>query len=329
MRVLAAITICAFLGSVGNGLADEEQADPTYHVRPPDGLRIEMVRMAPRLPYRIDDYDVLQIAVLDTPIDGFYLVESKGGVNLGAAYGTVFVGGMTIDEARGAIIHTLEELISSPNVSLQMVCVAEMKTKPVSRFCVVETDGTIDLADYGVLKVADKTALDVKQALKEHLSEFFDAPDPSVRIVKASSMVFYVITEGASLGNNSRTLLFTGKETVLDALSHVEGLSQTSDVELCVVMRPTAVASDDWQYLPVDYAGIAKGGLATNYQLQPGDRVYVSNGRFAGSGRTRFDAIRQRLKDLSFGFCSLGIRGYQTIKRDYDKQKTPDDRAKE
>ena len=78
---------------------------PEYRIEPPDMLQIELLKLVPIPPYRVESYDVLQINVLgtllDQPIDGYYLVEAEGTINLGPAYGTVRVVGMTLKEADG------------------------------------------------------------------------------------------------------------------------------------------------------------------------------------------------------------------------------------
>jgi polysaccharide export outer membrane protein len=107
---------------------------PAYRIEPPDILQIEMLKMVPLPPYRIEVYDVLQIravgTILDQPIDNFYLVEGEGTVNVGPAYGSVRVGGMTVDEATEAITRQLRQVLRSPEVSVQLARTAG--TQPVS-----------------------------------------------------------------------------------------------------------------------------------------------------------------------------------------------------
>ncbi|MEN6450378.1 MAG: polysaccharide biosynthesis/export family protein, partial [Thermoguttaceae bacterium] len=89
-------------------------SQPAYHVEPPDLLVVEMLKMVPLPPYRIDIYDVLQIravgTLLDQPLDGFFLVEGEGIVTLGPAYGRVRVAGMTVEQAAATIRRKLEEV---------------------------------------------------------------------------------------------------------------------------------------------------------------------------------------------------------------------------
>ena len=101
--------------------------------------------------------------------------------------------------------------------------------------------------------------------------------------------MFYVITQGAGLGDNVRRVPITGNETVLDALSVVNGLSQVSSTKVYIA-RPAPGGFGYQQILPVDYEGIAMGGsTATNYQIMPGDRVFI-----AEDGMTTFNNFLAR-----------------------------------
>ncbi len=106
-----------------------------------------------------------------------------------------------------------------------------------------------------------------------------DAVDPpaflSIDARQFNSKVFYVITEGAGLGDNVRRIPFTGNDTVLDAISAVDGQSGVSGVYIWVA-RPTSGGFGCKQILPVDYDAITRGESATNYQLMPGDLVFIS-----------------------------------------------------
>ena len=134
-------------------------SEASYQVEPPDILMIEMLKLVPLPPYRIDIYDVLQIRVigtlLDQPIDGFFLVEGEGIVTLGPAYGRVRVAGMTIEEAAAAITRKLSAVLSKPEVSVQLARTAG--TRRSRGEYLVGPDGTINLRQYGSVHVAGKT----------------------------------------------------------------------------------------------------------------------------------------------------------------------------
>jgi polysaccharide biosynthesis/export protein len=295
---------------------------PAYKVEPPDILMIEMLKMVPLPPYRIDVYDVLQVraigTILDQPIDGFFLVEGEGIITLGPAYGRVHVVGMTVEEASAAITARLRMVLSKPEVSVQLARTAG--TAPVAGEYLVGPDGTINLRQYGTMNVAGKTITQIRTELNKQLSQFFDSPDAAVEVRQFNSKVFYVITEGAGMGDNIRRVPITGNDTVMDALSSVNGLSQVSSISIWVA-RPAPGGFGCQQILPVDYDAITKGASsATNYQIMPGDRVFVAGDNMiaANSWLNKMTAPLERL----LGIASLGTssaRSWETLGREYNR----------
>jgi len=299
----------------------EKVSLPAYRVEPPDILMIEMLKMVPRPPYRIEIYDVLQIraigALIDQPLDGFFLVEGEGIVTLGPAYGRVRVAGMTVEEAAAAIITELKKVLNKPEVSVQLARTAG--TAPITGEYLVGPDGTVNLRQYGVLYVAGKTVTEIRADLQRHLARYFDSPDASVDVRQFNSKVFYVVTQGAGMGDNIRRVPITGNDTVLDALSAVNGLSQVSSAQVWIA-RPGAGNAECEQIIPIDYAAITQGGSsATNYQMLPGDRLVIAGDDMiaANTWLTKMTAPIERL----LGIASLGLsttRAAQTMGREYN-----------
>jgi polysaccharide biosynthesis/export protein len=295
---------------------------PAYQVEPPDILMIEMLRMVPLPPYRIEIYDVLQIRAVgvlaDQPIDGFFLVEGEGIVTLGPAYGRVRVAGMTVEQAGDVITKKLKEMFARPAVSVQLAKTAG--TAPISGEYLVGPDGMVNLRQYGMLHVAGKTVTEIRKELNDHLRQYFDSPDASVEVRQFNSKVFYVITEGGGMGDNIRRVPITGGDTVMDALSAVNGLSQVSSARVWVA-RPAPGNFGCVQILPVDYDAVTRSAsTATNYQIMPGDRVFVACDSMiaANSWLTKMTAPIERL----FGIISLGTsttRSWQTLGREYNR----------
>jgi polysaccharide export outer membrane protein len=341
----ALLTACAVLGLTGCHAVDfydsslQQSAPPAmepprersmvslpdYRVEPPDILQIEMLKLVPLPPYRIDIYDVLQIRVLgtilDQPIDGFFMVEGEGIVSLGPAYGTVRVVGMTIEEATETITRKLQEVLAKPDVSVQLARTAG--TQPVTGQYLIGPDGTINLRQYGLLHVAGKTITEIRRDMQKQLSRYFDSPEVSIDVIAYNSKVFYVITEGAGLGDNVRRVPIAGNETVLDALSAVNGLSQVSSTEIWIA-RPAPGGFGCEQILPVDYDAITRGAsVATNYQIMPGDRVFIAEDNVSAFSNylTKVTMPIERL----LGVTSLGtstIRNLQTLGRSYNKSRS-------
>ena len=98
-----------------------------------------------------------------------------------------------------------------------------------------------------------------------------DVPAQITRI--PCSPVFYIIVEGAAQGDSVRTVPCTGKETVLSAVSAINGISQVSGKKMWIA-RPSAKDHGKSEILPINWIDIARGGIeTTNYALQPNDRL--------------------------------------------------------
>ncbi len=297
---------------------------PAYQVEPPDLLSIEMLKQIPLPPYRVDIYDVLQIRVMgatpDQPIDGYFLVEAEGIVTLGPTYGRVRVAGMTIEETTETIRKQLSLTLSRPDVSVQLARTAGIP--PVTGDYLVGPDGTINLKEYGTLFVAGKTVVEIRRELEHHLTQYFDSPEVGVEERQFNSQVFLVITEGAGLGDNIRRLQITGNDTVMDALASVGGLSQMSSTTVWIA-RPAPGGSQCQQILPVDYGAITKGGsAATNYQILPGDRVFIAQDDLIAAN-TIVNKLVTPIERL-LGIASLGtsfIRSTETMGRAYNSNR--------
>jgi hypothetical protein len=100
-------------------------------------------------------------------------------------------------------------------------------------------------------------------------------PTKPIPAAHGSGDVFYIITEGAGLGDNVRRVPCTGHETVLDAVSEVNGLSQISGSKMWIA-RPSSSNGDKSDILRVDWEAVSRKGInATNYKLMPGDRLVI------------------------------------------------------
>jgi polysaccharide export outer membrane protein len=288
---------------------------PAYRIAPPDVLMIEMLKMVPLPPYRTAVFDVLKIKVagtlLDQPIDDFYLVEAEGTVNLGPAYGKVRVAGMTIEETQRTIAEHLGQVLRNPEVSAQLAKASG--TQPVTGQYLVGPDGTVNLRQYGMVQLSGKSIAEAKVALEKHLAQFFDSPDVAVEVVAYNSKVYYVITQGAGLGDNIVRVPVTGKETVLDAISQVGGLSQVSSKKVWIA-RPAPGGFGCEQILPVDFAAVTQGASAgTNYQIMPGDRVFIAEDRTIAL-TTFINKATDPIQRL-FGVTSLGTSTIRSAQR--------------
>jgi polysaccharide biosynthesis/export protein len=271
---------------------------PAYVIEPPDILLIDALRVVPKPPFKIQSFDSLQVIVegtlLEQPINGLYVVEPGGMLDLGPSYGKVMVGNMSLEEAQDAVFKHLKRVLKEPQVSLTLAQAAGQQQ--IAGEHLVGPDGTINLGTYGSVFVTGLTLEEAKVAIEKHLAQFLDAPLVSLDVFAYNSKVYYVVTEGAGFGDNIARFPVTGNETVLDAISQINGLSRLSSKDIWIARpAPSGVGCD--QVLPVDIEAIMKGGsTATNYQLLPGDRVFIAQDQWIA-----FDSIIGKVTAHSSG----------------------------
>ena len=289
---------------------------PAYRIEPPDILQIEQLKLVPLPPYRVEAYDVLRVDVygtfLEQPINDFYLVEAEGILNLGPAYGSIRVVGMTIDQTKQAIQNHLAQYLNEPEVSVELGRASG--TQPVTGTYLVGPDGTVNLRQYGAVRVAGLSVTEAKLSIEKQLSQYFDSPEVSVDVAGYNSKVYYIITEGAGMGDSLVRIPVTGNETVLDAISQIQGISQLSSKNIWIA-RPAPGGFGCEQILPVDWDGITRGAtVSTNYQLMPGDRVFIAEDPLLALNNFIGRMIGPAERML--GFSSLGvatIRNFNSI----------------
>jgi polysaccharide export outer membrane protein len=257
---------------------------PVYRISPPDVIRIEAVKLVPKDSYRIGPSDILLIRALGTlrgqPINRAFPVEVDGTVILGAPYGRIRLAGFTVEEAEAEVTRILKMILDHPTVSIQLTRsgVAERVTGVYP----VQSDGTVNLRTCGIVYVADKTVVEAREAIEARLGEYFDSPLVGVEVVQFNSKSYFVIAE-SSLGDGTmRRFPITGNETVLDAIAQLERVGVMTSKTI-FVSRPAPGNSGRYQVLPVNWDEIAHVGKTdTNYQILPGDRVYIVEDRATG-----------------------------------------------
>jgi polysaccharide export outer membrane protein len=246
---------------------------PPYIVEPPDVLLIDSLRVIPKAPFKIQPLDVLQIEVVgtkhDQPIKGLFLIEPGGMVNLGPGYGKAKVSGLSLEEAADAITAQLKKTLNNPEVSVTLN--ESGGQQQISGKHLIGPDGTINLGTYGSVYVAGLTIREAKEAIEKHLTEYLESPLVSVDVSAYNSKVYYVITHGPN-GDSVQRFGITGNETVLDAISQVKGLSDLGRKEIWIA-RPMQSGQD--QILKVNWKDITSGANNTNYQVLPGDRIFI------------------------------------------------------
>ncbi|MEX2138422.1 MAG: polysaccharide biosynthesis/export family protein [Pirellulales bacterium] len=289
---------------------------PPYTIEPPDVLTITATRVVPKAPYRIRPLDVLQIDVEgeqpEQRIDyELFVVDPGGYVNLGAGYGKVKVRDLSLDEARDAVESHLRRTLANPQVSLTLS--ESSGVQQITGLHNVGLDGYVSLGTYGQVYVTGLTVAEAKVAIEEHLGAYLEDPQVAVDVYTYGSKVYYVITEGGGFGDNIARFPVTGNETVLDALTQVNGLSRFSSKRIWIA-RPSPGDEGCVQVLPVKIDDIMAGaGIATNYQILPGDRVFIQEDHLI-----RADSVVAKLTapfERVLGFALLGANTVQLNQR--------------
>ena len=149
----------------------------------------------------------------------------------------------------------------------------------------VQPDGHVSLGKYGRLMVAGQTISEIQANVQATINSVEEKPGPiSVRWISWESKVYYVMGEV----NSPAAYPLKGNETVLDAIIAAGNLTGNANRNRIILTRPTG--PDDCRVvLPICYRHIVQlGDTSTNYQIQPGDRIYVPSLGF-------FDDIAQTI----------------------------------
>ena len=275
---------------------------PMYDIAPPDILVIDVLNAIPKAPYRLREMDVLNV---QSPGDGMFqeqinkqvMVESGGFVNLGAPYGQIRIAGGTIQEAEQVIRN--ETGLESLSVTLSLFTGRQQ----ISGEHIVGPDGTITLGSYGSVYVTGMTVEQARNTITAHLEKELESPEVSVSVYAYNSKYFYVIIQGTAPGDRSIRMPITGNETILDAVSQIEGFSPISSKRIWIA-RPGREGGVP-QILPVDWDAVCqRADPRTNYQLMPNDRLFVAEDKWYAATAD----IDKRISPVErvFGFMTLG-----------------------
>ena len=266
---------------------------PKYRIAPPDVLVLQSERWAPK-DHTISYGDTFEIIVSNAlekaPISGHFAIDKDGYLNIRPHYGSVKLYGVKVEDCKTKLEQHLKKYINEPKVKIELLQASGFKQ--IFGEHLVGPDGTINLGTYGTTYVAGKTTAEAQAAIEKHLSQYVDTPKVSVDVLQYNSKFFYVITQGTKFGDQIVRIPITGNETVLDALAQAGGLTSISSKKIWVA-RPAPKGELEDQILPVDYDAITRGAkTATNYQVLPGDRIFIQESTTPGS----FDLISDQVE---------------------------------
>lgn len=294
---------------------------PDYIIEPPDVLSIEAISLLPKEPYHLRALDVVTIIATGSPevaaISGQYNIQPSGTilvpygetVNEEIDRAPVRIVGRTVEEVQQSIATVLNKYYNASQVS---VSIAELAAQQqIVGEHLVAPDGKVNLGTYGRVRLVGMTIEEARAAVQEHLSAYLEDPQISLDVLGYNSKVYYVVTQGAGLGDRVIILPAKGNETVLDAIGQVQGLDSNSSTRMWVA-RPGKNDCDGDQLLPVDWLAVTqRGDASTNYQLLPGDRLFVSEDKLVALD-TKLGKIIAPFERIA-GFIALGTSTTQEL----------------
>jgi polysaccharide export outer membrane protein len=204
--------------------------------------------------------------------------------------------------------------VTDKDTNLPRPVTDRLPVQPISGPFQVRLDGTVTLGFWGNVPVAGLTMEQAAEAIRQQvvnnpvLADFKTKPESIIVILDVTaynSKRYYVLFDGAGFGEQVVSFPITGSETVLDAIANVGGLSDVASKRNIWVARRTPHPGQPWQILPVDWVGISQHGITfTNYQILPGDRIYVKAQKLVTIERTMARILAPI--ERAFGITLLG-----------------------
>jgi polysaccharide export outer membrane protein len=304
---------------------------PEYIIEPPDLLSIDAISLIPSQSYRLRPLDAISLVTTgnippEYHLSGQYIVQSNGTIQLVTASGEVpfdmnlspiKAAGLTVDELQKEIYARLVEptgafkLDLKPNAYVSIARTAAQQQ--IAGEHLVAPDGYVNLGIYGRVSLVGLTIEEATRAVEAHLEKFdYESPQVALDILGFNSKVFYVVTQGAGFGDQVSILPARGNETVLDAIGQVQGLTSNQSTRMWIARPGTNQCNGD-QILPVDWVAVTqRGDSTTNYQILPGDRLFISEDKLVAID-TKMGKIIAPFERI-MGFTSLGVSSVSSVK---------------
>jgi len=279
---------------------------PHYFLTSPDIISIEAIHLVPRAPYLLRSMDVIYLDIVGTlpdepSLSNHYTIDPGGFIQLGVNYGSVRIGGLSMDQAEREIEQHLRRRLQNPRVFGRVVQMSEIQQITGNKL--IEPCGHITLGSYGRVYIQGLTIPEAKEAIEMHLTKALEMPVVAVEVFAFNSKEYYVILQGGGMGDIVFSFPYMGNETVLKAMANVSGMRPFSSKRMWVA-RPIG-NSNKRIIMPVDWNDIvAYGGSDTNYQLLPGDRVFIAEDKMVRTDN--FLAKTLAPFERLMGFAMLG-----------------------
>ena len=287
--MLAGTTGCRTLASLGLpiGGAQHEILDPAKEISQAPARSIQAPTESAKAPLDVFAIEVGDTILIETTnfdatvqLPGDQIVKPDGYISLGEC-GRLMVMDKTIDQ-----IQAEAQLLVDDHIRQELEVAFEVKRRQRqdqrererqenAKFESKSANETgEDLADLDLDAEVDQEQM---LALERSISDATLANKISARIVNWDSKRIYVLGEVNSPGS----FVYLGSETVLDAILEAGGLTANANQHQIIVARPSN-CNDCRTVMQVCYDQLVQlGDTSTNYQLRPGDRVFVPTLTFA------------------------------------------------
>ena len=289
LSVLAIASGCNTLSSLGLGGSTQNKIlEPAKNISQAPARSIQTATESTKAPldvYIIEIGDTILLEATDfdatVQLPGDQIVKPDGYISLGEC-GRLMVMNKTIEqinlEAQMQIDqHIRRELEVQFEVARRQRQSQRLRERMRSERASGgdEDDDDIDVA--ADLELGTREEEDQRYALERAITDALLKNKISTRLVNWDSKRIYVLGEVNSPGS----FVFLGSETVLDAILEAGGLNTNANQHQIIITRPSDCNSCR-TVMNVCYDQVVQlGDTSTNYQLQPGDRVFVPTLTFA------------------------------------------------
>ena len=285
MSSLGCNTLSSFglpFGGSGNKLLDTTEAIAEaegYSIATPKEL---LKQPLPNYVIEIGDTVLIEAVKFDASIrlPGDQVIKPDGHVSLGE-FGEYMAHGKTIEQIGVEVQNMIDAKIRT---DLEIAFEIERRQREGDKLLAdrrdlassddededddLSIDESNDTDDLSLTSIEDEEA---RIALERRITEAILSNEISVRLVTWDSKKIYVLGEVNSPGSFD----YDGTHTVLDALIDAGGLTSSANEHKIIVARPTTCNSCRI-VMTICYDQIVQlGDTTSNYQLMPGDRVFV------------------------------------------------------
>lgn len=192
-------------------------------------------------------------------------------------HGTLFLlAGFFLAPAAARATDPAQYVVEAPDILRIEVSGLRKSAQPVSGEFMVRPDGTVALGPYGSVPVSGLTLDQARAAVAKHLSAHAKKsalPDVRATVSAANSKRFYVIWPDKE-GEVATSFPADGTATVVSAVLQIDGLAAVAAKgRVWVQNKSSGVREVNWNAIT------QQGDSKTNYKLQAGDRLFVSEAR--------------------------------------------------